>query len=60
MIVFFVMWSQVLDLLKYQEAKTSFDNKRTWFVKEFILPIKKQLNRIEQELEIVKIKIEWK
>jgi len=60
MIVFFVVWSQVLDLLKYQEAKTSFDNKRTWFVREFILPIKRQLDKIEKELDVIKAKIEWK
>jgi len=58
MIVFFVVWSQVLDLLKYQEAKTSFDNKRTWFVREYILPLKRQLNKIEKDLAAIKKDLE--
>jgi hypothetical protein len=62
MFAFFIAWSQVMDITKYQEAQTSFNDKRTWFIREYVMPNKahqkqvlKRLSKIEKDLA----KIKW-
>jgi hypothetical protein len=59
--LFFITWSQVMDITKYQEAQTSFSDKRTWFIREYVIPNKawqkqmdKKIARIERDLARIK------